>query len=188
MKQATIQTNYGDMTLRFFPDVAPGHVDNFLDLAGSGFYDNKVFHRVVKGFMIQGGCPQGTGTGNGPRRLKAEFNDRPHDVGTLSMARTSDPNSASCQFFICLDRCDFLDRQYTVFGELVDDASRATLEKIGNVAVRDSGTGEKSSPVEPVKIDKVTVVEVATRAPSVTLERIDIRVETVRLDDLEVEE
>lgn len=161
MKQATIQTNFGDMTLRFFPDVAPGHVDNFIDLAESGFYDDKIFHRVVQGFMIQGGCPQGTGTGNGPRRLKAEFNNRPHEVGTLSMARTNDPNSASCQFFICLDRCDFLDGKYTVFGELVDDASRETLSKIGDVPVRDGGTGEKSSPVKPVQIHKITVQEVA---------------------------
>jgi peptidyl-prolyl cis-trans isomerase B (cyclophilin B) len=157
MKHATIQTDFGDMTLRFFPDVAPKHVENFLDLAGSGFYDGKTFHRIIKGFMIQGGCPRGDGTGDGPRRLKAEFNERPHEKGTLSMARSQNPDSASCQFFICLERSAFLDRQYTVFGELVDDASRETLRKIGDVK---TGGSEKSSPVQPVKIKKVTVQEV----------------------------
>jgi cyclophilin family peptidyl-prolyl cis-trans isomerase len=160
MKQATIHTDLGTMTARFFPDVAPKHVENFLALAEDGFYNNKTFHRIVEGFMIQGGCPRGDGTGNGPRRLPAEFNDRPHKVGTLSMARTNDPNSASCQFFICLDRCDFLDGKYTAFGELADEASIETLKKIGSVKVRDAGTGEKSSPVKPVIIQKVTVEEV----------------------------
>jgi cyclophilin family peptidyl-prolyl cis-trans isomerase len=160
VKQATIQTDQGNMTLRFFPDVAPKHVENFLTLAEKGFYDGLAFHRIMKGFMIQGGCPKGDGTGSGPSRLPAEFSDRPHKEGTLSMARAQDPNSASCQFFICLDRCDFLDGQYTVFGELTDDASRQTLQKIGNTPVRDSGHGESSSPVNPVKINKVTVEEV----------------------------
>lgn len=160
MKQATIETDFGNMTLRFFADVAPKHVDNFIQLAEKGFYDGLGFHRIIKGFMIQGGCPKGDGTGNGPNRLPAEFNDKPHVKGTLSMARSQNPHSASCQFFLCLDRCDFLDGQYTVFGELVDDASRATLDKIGGVAVRDSGYGEKSSPVQPVKMNKVTVTEV----------------------------
>lgn len=161
MKQATIETDFGDMTLRFFPDVAPKHVDNFVQLAEKGFYDGLGFHRIIKGFMIQGGCPKGDGTGNGPNRLPAEFNSRPHTLGTLSMARAQNPNSASCQFFICLDRCDFLDGQYTVFGELADDASKETLKKIGNVAVQDSGMGENSAPTKPVKMKKVTVTEVA---------------------------
>ncbi len=157
MKQATIETDFGNMTLRFFPDVAPQHVENFLELAQKGFYNDKTFHRIIRDFMIQGGCPKGDGTGNGPRRVKAEFNDRPHEVGTLSMARAQNPDSASCQFFICLKRCAFLDGQYTVFGELADDASRETLRKIGDVET----TGpEKSSPVQPVKINKVTVQEV----------------------------
>lgn len=160
MKQATIHTDFGTMTLRFFPDVAPGHVENFLDLAEKGFYNGLTFHRIMKGFMIQGGCPEGSGMGSGPRRLKAEFNDHPHEVGTLSMARSANPNSASCQFFICLARCDFLDRQYTVFGELVDDASRETLQKIGEVAVKRGDGGEPSTPVNPVKMNQVTVQEV----------------------------
>ncbi len=160
MKQATFHTEFGTMTARFFPDVAPKHVENFLTLAEEGFYDNRTFHRIVEGFMIQGGCPRGDGTGNGPRRLQAEFNDKPHKIGTLSMARTNDPNSASCQFFICLDRCEFLDRKYTVFGELADEASVDTLKKIGAVKTRDPGTGEKSSPVTPGHIQKITVQEV----------------------------
>jgi cyclophilin family peptidyl-prolyl cis-trans isomerase len=160
-KQATIHTDFGTMTARFFDDVAPQHVDNFLSLAEEGFYDDLGFHRIIKDFMIQGGCPRGDGTGDGPRRLPAEFNNRPHEIGTLSMARAQDPNSASCQFFVCLARCDFLDGQYTVFGELVDDASRETLAKIGNVPCRDPGTGEVSAPVAPVKINKVTVEEMA---------------------------
>jgi len=160
VKQATIHTDFGTMTLRFFPDVAPKHVENFINLAESGFYNNRTFHRIIKGFMIQGGCPKGDGTGNGPQRLPAEFNEKPHQLGTLSMARAQDPNSASCQFFICLGRCDFLDRQYTVFGELTDDPSRQTLKKIGEAPVRDAGGGEASSPVKSVKINKVTVEEV----------------------------
>ncbi len=148
------------MNLRFFPDKAPGHVDNFVDLAESGFYDGLKFHRIVDGFMIQGGCPQGTGMGDGPRRLKAEFNDTPHIEGTLSMARAKDPNSASCQFFICLDAAPFLDGQYTAFGELTDDVSRETLQKIGSVKTVDPGTGERSKPEKDVKINKMTVTNV----------------------------
>ena len=161
VKQATIHTDFGTMTLRFFPDVAPKHVENFISLSEAGFYNNLAFHRIIKGFMIQGGCPRGDGTGDGPTRLPAEFSDKPHQTGTLSMARAANPNSASCQFFICLERSSFLDRQYTVFGELADDASRETLKKIGNVPVQDVGTGEASSPVKPVKINKVTVEEKA---------------------------
>jgi cyclophilin family peptidyl-prolyl cis-trans isomerase len=159
MKQATIHTDFGTMRIRFFPDVAPRHVENMISLAEEGFYDDLSFHRIIDGFMIQGGCPRGDGTGNGPNRLPAEFNDRPHEQGTLSMARAADPNSASCQFFICLGRCEFLDGQYTVFGELADDASRETLKKIGQVKVRDNGAGEKSQPVQPVKIQRMTVEE-----------------------------
>jgi len=159
LKKATIHTQFGKMTLRIFPDTAPRHVANFLDLAERGFYDGLTFHRIINGFMIQGGCPRGDGTGNGPRRLRAEFNDVRHEAGVLSMARAADPDSASCQFFICLDRCDFLDGQYTAFGRLDDEASMETLKKIGRVPVRDGGTGEISSPVQPVKIEKIVVAE-----------------------------
>ncbi|NLX12867.1 MAG: peptidylprolyl isomerase [Phycisphaerales bacterium] len=161
MKTVTIHTDFGDMNLEFFPDKAPDHVANFIELAETGFYDGRKFHRIIDGFMIQGGCPRGDGMGNGPRRLKAEFNDTPHVLGTLSMARAADPNSASCQFFICLDDADFLNGQYTAFGRIADDASLEVLKKIGQVPVTDSGTGEKSTPVKDVIIKRVTVQETA---------------------------
>ena len=160
MKQVTIHTDSGDMNLTFLPDKAPAHVENFVELAEAGFYDGGKFHRIIDGFMIQGGCPKGDGTGSGPRQLKAEFNDTPHVLGTLSMARANDPDSASCQVFICLDEAAFLDGQYTAFGRIADQASLETLKKIGKVPVEDRGTGEKSSPVEPVTITKMTVAEV----------------------------
>ena len=164
MKQVTISTDFGDMNLRFLPDKAPAHVENFLDLAEAGFYDGLAFHRIIDGFMIQGGCPKGDGTGSGPRQLKAEFNDTPHVLGTLSMARANDPNSASCQFFICLADAAFLNGQYTAFGRIADEDSLGTLKKIGKVPVKDPGTGEASVPVDRVGIVKVTVTEVADEA------------------------
>ena len=120
--QVTIETSHGPVTVELWDDVAPNHVENFLDLAGSGFYDSLTFHRIIPGFVIQGGCPIGNGTGDGPRRLKAEFNDREHHPGVLSMACSADPVSASSQFFICLtrDHCQHLDRQYTGFGKVVE--------------------------------------------------------------------
>ncbi len=159
MQQVTIHTDSGDMTLSFLTDKAPQHVENFVELAKSGFYDGLAFHRVLDGFMIQGGCPKGDGTGDGPRRLQAEFSDTPHVLGTLSMARSSDPNSASCQFFICLGDAGFLDGKYSAFGQIADEASLETLKKLGQVKVRDAGGGEASTPVEPIKIDKMTVSE-----------------------------
>ena len=160
VKQVTINTDFGDMSLTFFPDKAPRHVENFIDLAESGFYDGLTFHRIVDGFMIQGGCPKGTGTGDGPRRLQAEFNDTPHVLGTLSMARAQDPDSASCQFFICLDDASFLNGKYSAFGRVADEASLETLKKIGKVPTKDPGAGEKSSPLKPVTINNMTVTEV----------------------------
>ena len=159
MQQVVISTDFGDMKLSFLTEKAPNHVANFVELAGSGFYDGLAFHRIMDGFMIQGGCPIGNGTGNGPKNLDAEFNNTPHVLGTLSMARSADPNSASCQFFICLGDADFLDNKYTAFGQIADDESLETLKKIGKVEVRDGGSGEASSPVEPVKISKMTVSE-----------------------------
>ena len=133
---AVIKTTEGEMVLEFWPDVAPGHVENFKKLAKKGFYDGTCFHRVIKGFMIQGGDPltkddakQGRwGTGGPGYQIKAEFNDKPHVRGVLSMARSNDPNSAGSQFFICHGDPRFLDRQYTAFGKLIkgDDV----LEKI----------------------------------------------------------
>jgi peptidyl-prolyl cis-trans isomerase B (cyclophilin B) len=125
--QATIKTKFGDMDIIFFPEKAPKHVENFIALAKSGFYNGTIFHRVIPGFMIQGGDPntkdlnkpETYGQGGPSQRLKAEFNDIPHRRGILSMARTNDPNSAGSQFFIVVKDSNFLDGQYTVFGEVV---------------------------------------------------------------------
>ena len=107
----------GDVVIRFFPDKAPGHVARIKELANEGFYDGVKFHRVIPGFMAQGGCPNGTGTGGSSKPdLQAEFNAEPHVWGVCSMARTSAPHSANSQFFICFDDATFLDRQYTVWG------------------------------------------------------------------------
>lgn len=107
----------GDVKIKLRPDLAPGHVERIIELAGEGFYDGVKFHRVIPGFMAQGGCPDGTGMGGSSKPdLKAEFNSEPHVRGVCSMARTSAPNSANSQFFICLDDASFLDRQYTVWG------------------------------------------------------------------------
>jgi cyclophilin family peptidyl-prolyl cis-trans isomerase len=109
----------GDVVIKLRPDLAPGHVERIKELVGEGFYDGVKFHRVIPGFMAQGGCPQGTGMGGSSKPdLKAEFNDAPHVRGVCSMARTSYPHSANSQFFICFDDARFLDKQYTVWGEV----------------------------------------------------------------------
>lgn len=109
----------GEVTIQLRPDLAPGHVARIKELVREGFYDGIIFHRVINGFMAQAGCPQGRGTGGSSKPdLKAEFNDEPHVEGVCSMARTSAPHSANSQFFICLDEAGFLDRQYTVWGQV----------------------------------------------------------------------
>lgn len=125
--EAVIETKYGRIGLVFYPDIAPGHVENFLSLARAGFYDGTIFHRVIPGFMIQGGDPNTKGedksrygAGGPGHRVKAEFSDRSHKRGILSMARSSDPDSAGSQFFIVVEDSAFLDGQYTVFGEVID--------------------------------------------------------------------
>lgn len=154
--QVELDTSSGKITLDLFPDIAPGHCKNILGLAKIGYYDNGCFHRVIKGFMIQGGCPQGTGTGGPGYTIKAEFNDTPHVAGVLSAARTSDPNSAGSQFFICLEAASHLDRQYTAFGKTADAASLNVVKAIGNVP-----TGAQDRPVTPVKINTVRVIATA---------------------------
>jgi len=155
MSEATLQTNAGPITVRFFDEDAPKTVENFRKLAGEGFYDGLVFHRVIKDFMIQGGCPRGDGTGDPGYKIKAEFNDTPHVKGIVSMARAQDPNSAGSQFFICHGKADFLDRQYTAFGKLA--AGMDVLDKIAT-APTVAQRGEKSKPVNPVKVQKVRIV------------------------------
>ena len=150
--EVTLDTSAGPIRLALDSTVAPGHVRNMVALAESGFYDGGCFHRIIKGFMIQGGCPEGTGTGGPGYKIPAEFNRTPHEPGVLSMARTSDPNSAGSQFFICLEKVAHLDNQYTAFGRTADAASLDVVKAIG--AVR---TGGGDRPVEPVTIKKVTV-------------------------------
>jgi peptidylprolyl isomerase/peptidyl-prolyl cis-trans isomerase B (cyclophilin B) len=118
--QVRISTDKGDMVFTFFPEDAPMHSAAFIKLAEDGFYDGLNFHRVEPGFVIQGGDPDGDGTGGPGYRLKAEFNDKPHLRGTVAMARASNPDSAGSQFYICLNDARFLDKQYTVFGQLAD--------------------------------------------------------------------
>jgi peptidylprolyl isomerase len=111
----------GDVVIRLRPDLAPGHVERIKELTQEGFYDGVVFHRVIPGFMAQGGDPTGTGMGGSDKpHLKAEFSDAPHVRGVASMARSSNPNSANSQFFICFDDARFLDRDYTVWGEVTE--------------------------------------------------------------------
>jgi peptidyl-prolyl cis-trans isomerase B (cyclophilin B) len=126
--RAVVETRFGEMEIELLPEKAPGHVKNFLDLARKGFYDGTTFHRVIPGFMIQGGCPNTRdpkgprsthGTGDAGHKIKAEFNDTPHKRGVVSMARASDPNSAGSQFFICVADSFFLDKQYSAFGRVV---------------------------------------------------------------------
>jgi len=124
--KAVIETKFGNIELKFFPEVAPNHVNNFIELAKKGFYDGTTFHRVIPGFMIQGGDPNSKnpdksqhGMGGPGYTVKAEFNEKPHKRGTLSMARAGHPDSAGSQFFICVADAPFLDRQYTVFGEVI---------------------------------------------------------------------
>ncbi|QNN64738.1 peptidylprolyl isomerase [Sphingomonas rhizophila] len=136
----------GDVVIKLRPDLAPGHVERIAGLARDGFYDGVVFHRVIPGFMAQGGDPTGTGTGGSKLPdLKAEFNAEPHVRGTCSMARTAAPNSANSQFFICFDDARFLDRQYTVWGNV-----ESGMEYVDALPV-----GEP--PREPGKIIKATV-------------------------------
>ncbi|MBA5862680.1 MAG: peptidylprolyl isomerase [Nitrospira sp. CR1.1] len=150
--------SWGQIVLRFFPDVAPNHVKNFTDLAKKGFYNGTTFHRVIPGFMIQGGDPNSKnpdrashGMGGPGHNVKAEFNSKPHKRGTLSMARANDPDSAGSQFFICVNDANFLDWQYTVFGEV-----QSGLDVVDKVvgAKRDG----RDNPLERVEM-AVTITE-----------------------------
>ncbi len=161
---AVIQTGLGDIVLRLWPDVAPNTVENFKSLARRGFYDGTCFHRIIKGFMIQGGDPLTKnvdqeslwGTGDPGYQLKSEFNDRPHIRGVISMARGEDPDSAGSQFFICLGDARFLDGNYTAFGEMIrgDDV----LGVIGETPVLEGPEGEASKPSRRIEIDTVRIV------------------------------
>jgi len=149
-KQAEINTTHGLITIELWDDVAPGHVENFKKLTEDGFYDGLSFHRIIPGFVIQGGCPEGTGTGGPGWNVDAEFNDRPHDEGVLSMARSADPNSAGSQFFLCLGRehCQHLDGQYTGFGKVIDGID--VVRAIGGAE-----TDRQDCPLEPIVMTEV---------------------------------
>ena len=157
--RAIIKTKFGDIEIKFYPDVAPKHVDNFIKLAKSGFYNGTIFHRVIPGFMIQGGDPNTKdslkkdiyGQGGPGHTVKAEFSDTPHKRGIVSMARAADPDTAGSQFFIVVEDSRFLDRKYSVFGEVTKGIGVA--DKIVNLA-RD----ERDNPRERVEMT-VTIVE-----------------------------
>ncbi len=160
---AVLKTSHGEMTVTFWPDVAPKTVENFKKLVREGFYDGTAFHRILKGFMIQGGCPNTKagetgqpGTGNPGYKIKAEFNAKSHVRGVLSMARSAQPDSAGSQFFICHGDAKFLDRQYTAFGQL--SAGDDVLERIATIPTKASGGGEQSTPIDRVALESVKIV------------------------------
>jgi len=162
-EHAVLKTSFGDITIAFWPDVAPKTVENFKKLAREGFYDGTAFHRIIKGFMVQGGCPNTKagqngmpGTGGPGYQIKAEFNAKPHVRGVVSMARSSNPDSAGSQFFLCHGEARFLDKQYTAFGEIVKGDE--ILEQIASVPTKSGGGGEKSTPIERVALESVTLV------------------------------
>jgi peptidyl-prolyl cis-trans isomerase B (cyclophilin B) len=164
---AVIKTTEGEITLAFWPEVAPKTVENFKALARQGFYDGTAFHRIVKGFMVQGGDPltkdprqeSRWGTGDPGYKIKAEFSEKPHVRGVISMARSSDPHSAGSQFFICLADARFLDKQYTAFGQVIkgDDV----LGKLGDTPTTRGSGGENSRPLQRVGIESIRIVPAA---------------------------
>jgi peptidyl-prolyl cis-trans isomerase B (cyclophilin B) len=161
---AVIKTSEGEMVVQFWTDAAPSTIENFKKLARSGFYDGTIFHRIVKGFMIQGGDPNSKdpakessyGQGDPGYKIKAEFNEHSHERGVISMARGPAPDSAGSQFFICLGPVPRLDGQYTTFGKLIKGAD--VLEKIGDIPVTRNSAGETSKPTKRVVIESVKIV------------------------------
>ncbi|HSH38755.1 MAG TPA: peptidylprolyl isomerase [Chthoniobacterales bacterium] len=161
---AVFTTSEGEMVAEFWPDVAPNTVENFKKLAKQGFYDGTAFHRIIKGFMAQGGDPLTKdpskearwGTGDPGYKIKAEFNKKPHERGVLSMARSADPDSAGSQFFLCFGKVSQLDGQYTTFGRVIKGDE--VLDKLANVPVTSSGSGERSKPVNRVALESVKIV------------------------------
>ncbi len=140
----------GDVVIEMFPDVAPNHVKRIKELVRQGFYNGLKFHRVIEGFMAQTGCPLGNGTGGSGQKLKAEFNKMPHKRGTVSMARSMFPDSADSQFFICFDDCDWLNGQYTVWGEVTSGMEFVDMIK--------KGTGQNGAVSNPDEIISMSVI------------------------------
>ena len=171
-KQARILTDQGEMLVRLNYDDAPNHVDNFLELAQSGFYDNLTFHKIETGYFIQGGDPQGDGRGirRDGKKLAAEFSSRAQDRGSVNMARLeSDPNSASCQFFILNTRLPEWDGRYTQFGHLEGDASYATLDKLMAQPVDEQGRPAKRLYIRGIRIEDVPRDDLPSTAPGQSL-------------------
>jgi peptidylprolyl isomerase/peptidyl-prolyl cis-trans isomerase B (cyclophilin B) len=131
--KARIATDKGDIVFAFYPDVAPLHCAAYIKLARAGYYDGTTFHRVEPGFVVQGGDPTGTGMGGPDYNLEAEFSSQPHIQGTVAMARSSNPNSAGSQFYICLDDAPFLNKNYTVFGQVVEGQTVVDAIRVGDV-------------------------------------------------------
>ena len=161
-KFVVLETNLGTIVIEFFHEDAPNHTDNFIGLAESGFYDGTIFHRIIPGFMIQGGDPNTIsgdpstwGTGGPTERVDAEFNTIKHNRGIVSMARSADPNSGGSQFFIVHQNSNFLDEQYTVFGRIVTEESFETLDKIASV---ETGVSDRPIDIEQIKLTKAIVV------------------------------
>ncbi len=160
---AVIETDHGEMVIQFWDDVAPKTVENFKKLAGDEFYNNTAFHRIIDGFMVQAGDPLTRddslkarwGTGDPGYKIDAEFNDRKHVRGVISMARGTDVNSAGCQFFICLGDTESLDGKYTAFGQLIDGDD--VLEQLAKTPVEDNGHGEISSPIEKTNLKSIRI-------------------------------
>ena len=157
--------NHGEFTIELYPEFAPATVANFLKLAGSGFYDGTIFHRVVDNFMAQGGDPEGTGMGGADETIKGELaangftqNTLSHTRGVISMARSMMPDSASSQFFICYsDDCTFLDGNYAAFGKVIEGMEN--VDSFLNEYRTYNSMGEKASPVEPIRIKNMTVID-----------------------------
>ena len=158
MPKAIVSTRHGDITIEFLPEVAPNHVQNFIDLARQGFYDDTLFHRVIPGFMIQGGDPNSKqsdrrmhGTGGSGKNVKAEFSKTPHARGIVSMARSSNPDSASSQFFIVVEDAAHLNGQYSAFGKVV-----AGMEVADAIVAEEAD--HRDNPLNPVAL-RVRIVE-----------------------------
>ena len=156
--------NGGEFIIELYPEYAPETVENFIELVENGFYDGVCFHRIVEGFMAQGGDPTGTGMGGSDKQIRGEFfangfsqNTLSHERGVISMARSMDPNSASSQFFICYDDASFLDGNYAAFGKVIEGMD--VVDGFLDIERRPNSMGEMASPVEPVVMEEVTIVE-----------------------------
>ena len=178
--RAILKTSMGDITFAFLDGKAPRTCENFVKLARKGFYDGLTFHRIMKGFMIQGGCPRADGSGGPGYTINAEFNDTPHVRGTVSMARGSDPHSAGSQFFICQGDARYLDSKYAAFAKVV--AGEDVLDRIASVPVTENRFKEVSQPRDPVFINSIVLEGIEFDAGDAPAERKPARDEDADAD------